>query len=132
MEECPCLSNVDLEYIKEYGDYFFSQEGTYLRMYGGTKAPLLLPKYATDHYIDHKEAVRQVNLDGFGNYLFDLKKVVFSSVPFYVGSYKFSKVKGAPDFVKELENFHFEEKSFHRNVSQGKVAAYTTTHKVNF
>ena len=63
-------------------------------MYGGTKYPSLLPKYATD-YIVHKEAVRQVFLDGFGNYLFDLKKVMFPSVPFYVGSNKFSKVKGA-------------------------------------
>ena len=100
-------------------------------MYGGTKSPLLLPKYATD-YIVHKEAARQVFMDGFGNYLFDLKKVVFPSVPFYVGIYKFSKVKGAPEFIKELEKFHFRENSFHRNDSQGKVAANKETHKVNF
>ena len=96
-------------------------------MYGGTKSPSLLPKYPIDYKVN-KEAVRQVFLEGFGNYLFDLKKVVFPSVPFYVQSYKFSKLNGAPDFVKELENFHFREKSFHQNDSQGKVAA----HKVNF
>ena len=84
----------------------------YLRMYGGTKAPSLLPKYATN-YIVHKEAFRQVFLDGFGNYLFDIKKVVFPLVPFYVGSYKFNKVKNSPEFVKELEIFHFGEKIFH-------------------
>ena len=55
--ECKFLSKGALESIKEFGDYFFSEEGTYLRMYGGTKAPSLLPKYATD-YIVHKEAVR--------------------------------------------------------------------------
>ena len=60
--------------------------------------------------------------------MYDLKKALIPSVPFYVGSYKFSKVKGALEFVKELENFHFREKSFHQNDSQGKVAA----HKVNF
>ena len=60
-----------------------------MRMYGGTKAPSLLPKYATD-FLVHKEAVREVFLDGFGNHLFDIKKVAFPSVPFYVGSYKFS------------------------------------------
>ena len=65
-------------------------------MYGGTKAPSLLPKYATD-YIVHKEVVRQVCLK---NYLFDTKKVVFQPVPFYVGSYKFNKVKNAPEFIK--------------------------------
>ena len=91
----------------------------------------MLPKYATD-YIVHKEAVRQVFLDGFGNCLFDLKKVVFPSVPFYVGSYKFSKFKGASEFVKELEKFHFEENNFHRNDSQGKVVAHKVAHKVNF
>ena len=96
-------------------------------MYGGTKEPSLLSKYTTN-YIVHKEVVRQVFLDGFGNHLFDIKKVVFPSVPFYVGSYKFNKVKSAPEFVKELEIFHFGEKIFHRNDSQGKVAA----HKVNF
>ena len=57
LEECPCLSKGAVEFIKEYGYYFFTEEGTYLRIYGGTKAPSLLPKYATN-YIVHKEAVR--------------------------------------------------------------------------
>ena len=83
----------------------------------GTKAPLLLPKYAT-YYIAHKEAVRQLFLNGFGSHLFDLKKVVYPPLPFYVGSYKFTKVKNAPEFVKELENFHFGEKDFHWNDSR--------------
>ena len=61
-------------------------------MYGGTRAPSLLPKYETN-YIVLKEAVRQVLLDGFGIHLFDIKKAVFPLVPFYTGSYKFNKVK---------------------------------------
>ena len=100
-------------------------------MYGGTKAPSLLPKYAT-HYLVHKEAGIHLFLDGFGSHLFDLKKVVFPPLPFYVGSYKFAKVKSAPEFVKELEIFHFGEKIFHRNDSQGKVAAHCALLKVNF
>ena len=92
--------------MKEYGDYFFSEEGTYIRMYGGTKALSLLPKYSID-YIVLKEAVRQLFLNAFGNHLFDLKKDVFPPLPFYVGSYKFSKFKSAPEFVKEMEIFHF-------------------------
>ena len=75
-------------------------------MYGGTKAPSLLPRYAID-YIVHKEAVRQPFMDGFGSQLFDLKKVVFPPLPFYVGSYKFAKLKSAPKFFKELEIFYF-------------------------
>ena len=53
-------------------------------------------------------------------------------MPFYIGSYKFSKVKSAPKFMKDLENFHFGEKSFHRNDSQGKVATHCALMKVNF
>ena len=116
LEECKCLSKGALASIKYFGDYFFSEKGTYLRMYGGTKAPSMLPRYAID-YVVHKEAVRQLFLDGFGSHLFDLKKVVFPPLPFYVGIYKFSKVKNAPEFVKKLESFHFGEKSFHRNDS---------------
>ena len=100
-------------------------------MYGGSKSPSLLPKYDTD-YVVHKEAVRQLFLDGFGSYLFNMKKVVFPVMPFYIGSYKFSKVKSAPEFVRELEIFHFGEKSFHINDSQGKVAAHRALLKVNF
>ena len=82
-------------------------------MYGGTRAPSLLSKYAT-YYIVHKEVVRQFFLDGFENFIFDMKKAVYPPMPFYVFSYKLSKVKSALDFVKDLENFHFSEKSFHR------------------
>ena len=131
LEECKCMSQGALDSIREFGDYFFSGEGTYLRMYQGTKAPSLLPKYATD-YVVHKEAVRQLFLDGFESYLFYMKKVVFPPMPFYVGSYKFSKVKSAPEFVKELEIFHFGEKSFHINDSQGKVVAHRALLKVKF
>ena len=82
--------------------------------------------------IVHKEAVRQLFLDGFGSHLFDLNKAVLLPLPFYVGSYKFAKFKSAPEFVNELEIFHFREKSFHRNGSQGKVAACKVALKVNF
>ena len=34
LEYFPCLSKGAIESIKEYGDYFFTKEGTYLRMYG--------------------------------------------------------------------------------------------------
>ena len=56
--------------------------------------------------------------------MFDQKKDVYPPVPFYIGSYKFSKVKSALEFVKELEYFQFGEISFHRNDSEDKVANY--------
>ena len=57
LEECNCMSEEALKVVSEYGDYFFPKEGLYLRMYGGSKAPSLLPINATD-YVIHKEVVR--------------------------------------------------------------------------
>ena len=67
-----------------------------------------MPKYAT-YYVIHKEVVRHLYIDGVGNFMFEQKKAVYPPVPFYIGSYKFSKVKNAAKFVKELEYFHFGE-----------------------
>ena len=64
--------------------------------------------------------------------MFNVNKVVFPPVPYYVGSYKFNVVKSSLEFIKELEIFHFGEKIFHRNDSQGKVVALKDAHKVNF
>ena len=71
-------------------------------------------------------------MTGLVTSFFHQKKVVYPPLPFYVGSYKFSKVKSAPDFVKELEYFHFGEISFHRNDSKDKVANYCSVAVVHF
>ena len=74
----------------------------YIRMYGCSRAPSLLPKYAAD-FLVHKEAVRQVYLDGVGNFLFEHKKEAYPAIPFRMGSYKFTNIKRATEFVQELE-----------------------------
>ena len=43
LKESNYLSNNAMEVISKYGDYYFSQEGTYLRMYGCSIGPSLLP-----------------------------------------------------------------------------------------
>ena len=80
-------------------------------MYGCSRAPSLLPKYSTD-YVVHKEAVRQVFLDGIGIFLFEHKKAAYPPLPFRLGSYKFTRVKKADEFVEELGKFHFGEIKF--------------------
>ena len=67
-----------------------------------------------------------------GNFLLEQKKAVYPPVPFYIGSYKFSKIKSVAGFVKELEYFHFGEMSFHRNDSEDKVSDYCTAIGVHF
>ena len=92
LTECNYMSEEAFKVIEEYGSYYLIEEGMYIRMYGGSRAPSLLPKYATN-YVLHKEAVRHVYLDGVGSFLFEHKKVAFPAIPFWLGSYNFSKVK---------------------------------------
>ena len=100
-------------------------------MYGGSRAPSSLPKYATD-YVLHKEVVRQVYLDGVGSFLFEHKKVAYPAIPFWLGSYKFTKVKWTAELVQELEHFFFGEMNFHRNDSLNKVAKHCKEENVHF
>ena len=51
------MSKESMQVIEEYTDYLLTENGMYFRMLGGSRAPSLLPKYATD-YIVHKEVVR--------------------------------------------------------------------------
>ena len=100
-------------------------------MFGGARASSLLPRYPTD-YVVHKEAVMQVHIDKIKNFLFDQKKAVYPPLPFYIGTSKFTKVKSAPKFVKELEYFHFGDNFFHRNDSENKITNYCSSIGVHF
>ena len=100
-------------------------------MYGGSREPSLLPKYATN-YVMHKEVVKQVYLDGVGSFLFEHKKEAFPTIPFWLGSYKFSKVKQTAELVQKLEHFHFGEMNFHRNDSRNKVVDHCKEASIHF
>ena len=117
--------------IEEYANYYLTEKGMYIRMYGCSREPSLLPKYATD-YVVHKEVVMKVYLDGVGSFLFEYKKVAYPTIPFRLGSYKFSKVKLTVEFVQELEHFHFGEMRFHRNDSLKKVVEHCKEANVHF
>ena len=131
LAECDCMSEEALKVVQDNGHYYLIEEGLYLRMFGETRDPSLLPKYTT-YYVIHKEVVRKIYIDGVGNFLFEQKKALYPLVPFYIGSYRFSKVKSAPEFVKDLEYFHFGELSFHRNDSEDKVVNYCAAGGVHF
>ena len=57
LTKCNCMSEEAFKVIEEYEEYYLTEEGLYIRMYGGSRAPYLLPKYATN-YVLHKEEVR--------------------------------------------------------------------------
>ena len=61
-----------------------------------------------------------------------MKKDVYPPLPFYIDSYKFTRLKSAPAFVKELEYFEFGEKRFHWNYSEDNIANYCASVGVHF
>ena len=114
------MSEEAFKFIEEHGKYYLTDEEMYIRMFGCSREPSLPHQYATD-YVVHKEAVRQVYLDGVKSFLFEHKKAAYLSIPFWIGNYKFTNIKRAAEFVEEMEQFHFGEMSFHMNDSQKKV-----------
>ena len=69
--ECNCMSEeAAMKLVRDNGHYYLTKEGLYLRMFGGSRAPSLLPSYATN-YLIHKEVVRHLYIDGVGNFLFE-------------------------------------------------------------
>ena len=75
------MSEEAFKFIEEHVNCYLTKERMYIRMYGFSRAPSLLPMYATD-YVVHKEAVRQVYLDGVGSFLFEHKKASYLAIPF--------------------------------------------------
>ena len=71
-------------------------------------------------------------IDGIGNFLFKHKKTAYPPLPFKLGSYKFTKVKQAAEFIEELDKFHFGEMPYRRNDTRGKVIEHCKEHKVHF
>ena len=61
LAECDCMSEEALKVVQDNGHYYLTEEGLYLRMFSGSRAPSLMQKYATD-YVIHKEVVRHCTL----------------------------------------------------------------------
>ena len=75
------MSEEAFKFIEEHGSYYLTEEGMYIWMYGFSRTPSLLPKYATD-YVVNKEAIRQVYLDGVGRFSFEHRKAAYPAIPF--------------------------------------------------
>ena len=46
--ECNCMYEEALKVVQYNGHYYLTEESLYLRMFGGSRDPSLLPKYAMD------------------------------------------------------------------------------------
>ena len=53
LTECNCMFEEAFKVIEEHANYYLTKEGMHIRLYGFSRVPSLLPKYATD-YVLHK------------------------------------------------------------------------------
>ena len=108
-----------MEVISEYGDYYFSQEGTYIRMYGCSRAPSLFPKYAID-FVFHKEVFRKVFLNlGLATSYTKWRKQLFLhylSVLEHINLWKLKEKR----FCKGAKNIPFWRKDVYKKRQQGE------------
>ena len=47
LSKCDFMLEETLTIVQDNGHYYLTEEGLYLRMFGGSRDPSLLPKYAT-------------------------------------------------------------------------------------
>jgi DNA segregation ATPase FtsK/SpoIIIE-like protein len=109
----PCMSEKAMEAISEIDDWFVLENETYIRIYGSTKPPHVLPKFVPDKLVLQEVAYHTL-VHGVGASLSKYKKLSWPPLPFYVGSYSFKNSKEAHAEAEALATFHFGEGIFHR------------------
>jgi hypothetical protein len=102
-----------MEVVSEIDDWFVRENETYIRIYGSTKPPPIVPKFVLDKLVLQEVAYHTL-VHGFGASISKYKKLAWPPLPFYLGSYNFKNSKEAHAEAEALETFHFREGIFHR------------------
>jgi hypothetical protein len=110
----PCMTNKALSIIQNIGDWYLMEHGTYIRVYGATKAPHLLPRFVPDKLV-LQELAYQTIVHGVGAALYRNKKDIWPSLPLWIGSYCFASLKQAQAEVDTLLSYGFGEECFRRH-----------------
>jgi hypothetical protein len=124
----PCMTEKALSIIKNIGDWYVMQHGTYIRIYGATKAPHLLPRFVPDKLV-LQELAYQTIIHGVGAALYRNKKDIWPSLPLWIGSYSFASIKQAEDEVNTLLSYGFGEERFRRHDPKKVVREYCIQNK---
>jgi hypothetical protein len=110
----PCMANKALSILQNIGDWYLLEHGTYIRVYGATKAPHLLPRFVPDKLV-LQELAYQTIVHRVGAALCRNKKDIWPSLPLSIGSYYFATLEQAEDEVNTLLSYGFGEECFRRH-----------------
>jgi hypothetical protein len=77
----PCMTDKALEIVQKIGYLYLLEHGTYIRVYGATKAPHFLPRFVPNNLV-LQEVEYQITIHGVGATLYRDKKAIFPPLPF--------------------------------------------------
>jgi hypothetical protein len=82
---CTYMTEKTSGHCKEKSDLYLLEYGTYIRVYGATKVPHLLPKFVSD-WLVLQEITYQTVIHGVGTTLYRDKNSIWPPLPLWVGS----------------------------------------------
>ena len=119
-EETPCLSPEGQVIVKEFGDWYMTPTGIYIRIAGSTKPPHWLPHFVPNSLL-LQEISYQTFINGVATSLHKQKKGLWPQFPLMTPVCKIENFRQAKDEVNLLSSYKFQEVSFRRHDPQGKL-----------
>ena len=116
-EEAQCLSPEGKNLVKEYGDWYMTPDGVYIRIADSTKPPHWLPHFVPDTLL-LQEMAYQTYVNGVAASLHRKKKGLWPSFPLSTKVCKIESFKQAKDEVGILTSYKFREVTFRRHDPQ--------------
>jgi hypothetical protein len=124
-KECPRLSDAAKKVISKVGHWYLDERETYIRVFGVTGAPHLLPIYVPDRLV-LGEICYQTILQGYNATLVKDKKWAFIPYGFHIGFYQVKDTAQAKqEGLSQLE-FWFQTGHFRKHDPKGLVSKHAS------
>ena len=91
-EEAPCLSLEGQKIVKEYGDWYMTPDGVYIKIVNSTKPPHWLPHFIPDTLL-LQGITYQTYLNGVATSLHQIKKCLWPLFPLIEQVFKIENFK---------------------------------------
>ena len=112
-----------IQLLYKIGDWYIEKELTYLRIYGATAAPNLLPKFVPDRLV-LREIAYETLLFGFNASLVKEKLRLFITYPMHISPYGLNNYFFARIEAQAIDEYRFLDGRFKRDDPKHLVAQH--------
>jgi hypothetical protein len=124
-KECPRLSVAAKKMISKVGHWYLDEHDTYIRVFGATRAPHLLPVHVLDRLVVG-EICYQTILQGYNATLVKDKKRAFIPYGFHIGFYLVKDTTQAKQEGLSQLKFRFQTGHFCKHDPKGLVLQHAS------